>query len=442
MSSERPGAPRRPRRPMSERGSAPARTQGVADALPLEPASDGPAEVTVRTVVNHPFLFRKMVEVTPSSRVPARGEIVRVVDREGELLGHGLWNPRSTIAVRMLNRSQQAPDRDFWRRRLTEAVQIRTHFLGLDRKTNAYRLVHAEGDGLTGLVVDRLAEVLSVECFSLGIRQRIVPIIKILQDLTGAAHYRVRVDERVLMQEDFTAVELASAGLPAVVTIHEHGIRYRVRFEGAHKTGFFCDQRDNRERLAAYCADRVVLDVCSYTGGFGLNAKIRGQAREVTCVDLDERALALARENANLNQARLGLVHADAFGYLRQMSLNQRTYAVVVLDPPKLVTSRDELLPAKKKYFDMNALALRLVEPGGLLLTCSCSGMLPAHEFRSLVRAAARTVGRPVRVLEETGAAMDHPVALDVPETRYLKALWLLVGERETSDTKLPGIAE
>jgi 23S rRNA (cytosine1962-C5)-methyltransferase len=223
---------------------------------------------------------------------------------------------------------------------------------------------------------------------------------------------------------------LTTPQLPPRVTIHEHGLRYRIHFEEGHKTGFFCDQRDNRRDLARFCADKAVLDLCCYTGGFGLNALVRGKAREVTCVDLDEKAVALARENGNANQVRLEVIHADAFGYLRQMGLNAKTFGVIVLDPPKLIPDREEIAPGKRKYFDLNVMAMKLVEPGGLLLTCSCSGLLDAPEFLSLLRAAARNAGRHVQLLSLAGAAADHPVALDAPEGAYLKAAWLRVGDQ------------
>ena len=165
------------------------------------------------------------------------------------------------------------------------------------------------------------------------------------------------------------------------MTVEENGVRFRVHFEGGHKTGFFCDQRENRLRLAGFCRDRSVLDVCCYTGGFGLYALVKGEARDVTCVDLDEKAVALARENANANQVRPSFVHADAFGYMRQMNANGRTFGVVVLDPPKLIPGRLDVATGKRKYFDLNVLAMGLVEPGGMLLTCSCSGLLPPEEF-------------------------------------------------------------
>ena len=161
----------------------------------------------------------------------------------------------------------------------------------------------------------------------------------------------MHVDERIALQEDFPGRLLASPQLPPRVTIEEHGVRFRVHFERGHKTGFFCDQRDNRRDLARFCAGQSVLDACCYTGGFGLNALVRGQAREVTCVDLDEKAVALARENGNANRSGSTVVHADAFGYMRQMALNRRSFGVVVLDPPKLILDRDEVSVGQAEVF-------------------------------------------------------------------------------------------
>ena len=250
-----------------------------------------------------------------------------------------------------------------------------------------------------------------------------------MADSLGTKHVRVHVDERIALAEDFSGRPLTSPLSPPRVTIHEHGVRYRVQFEGGHKTGFFCDQRDNRRDLAPFCPGRSVLDACCYTGGFGLNALIRGEASEVTCVDLDEKAIALARENANANQVRPSFVHADAFGYMRQMGINGRRYGVVVLDPPKLIPGRLDISAGKRKYFDLNVLAMNLVEPGGLLLTCSCSGLLSREEFVILLRAAARKAGRSAQLLAATGASADHPVGLDALEGAYLKAVWLRMGD-------------
>jgi len=395
----------------------------------LEPESTLPA-VAIRAAGAHPFVFRKMVIGPVGAGLPNPGDLVRAVDREGRHLGYGLWNPRSQISLRILSREDEPPGRAFWDHKIARAVDLRVKTLGLEEGTNAYRVLHAEGDGLTGLIADRFDDVLSVEVFSLGMYQRIGPIVELCAGRLGTRHFRVHVDERVALQEDFPGRLLGSPQLPPRITIEEHGIRYRIHFEDGHKTGFFCDQRDNRRDLARFCAERSVLDACCYTGGFGLNALVRGKAREVTCVDLDEKAVAVARENGNANSVRLSVVHADAFGYMRQMALNERTFGVVVLDPPKLIIDRDEVPAGKRKYFDLNVLGMGLVEPGGLLLTCSCSGLLDAPDFQALLRAAARKAGRSVQLLAMTGASADHPVALDAPEGAYLKAAWLRIGDQ------------
>ena len=385
--------------------------------------------IAIRAAGTHQFVYRKMVEGPVGAAAPNHGDLVRVVDRDGVHLGFALWNGRSQISLRFLSRASEPPGPEFWSRRIDEAAALRTSVLNLERDTNAYRVVHAEGDGLSGLIVDRYDDVLSVEVFSLGMYQRIGPILSLCAARLGTSHYRVGVDERVAQLEDFSGRSLASVNLPPRVTVQEHGIRYRIHFDEAHKTGFFCDQRDNRRDLAGFCAGRTVLDLCCYTGGFGLNALIRGQAREVSCVDLDEKAVAVARENGHANQVKLEVIHADAFGYTRQMALNGKTYGVVVLDPPKLVVDRDEIPAGKRKYFDLNVLAMKLVEAGGLLVTCSCSGLLDAPEFMGLLGAAARNADRQVQLLAMTGAAPDHPVALNALEGAYLKVAWLRVGD-------------
>jgi 23S rRNA (cytosine1962-C5)-methyltransferase len=414
----------RPTRPELDRPApidVPDRPLDVEEELPT---------VAIRSAGQHPFVYRKMT-IGPAGRIrPRDGDLVRVVDRDGIPLGFGLWNARSQISVRMIARGIEPPGEAFWRARIDQAIGLRRDFLGLEKVTNAYRVLHAEADGLSGLIVDRFDDVLSVEIFSLGMYQRIGPILRILGERLGAPHFRVHVDERIAMAEDFPGRPVVSPKLPPRVTITENGVRFRVQFEGGHKTGFFCDQRDNRRALARYAADRTVLDVCCYTGGFGVTALKAGSAREVTCVDLDEKAIALARDNANANQVRPTLVHSDAFPYLRQMGVNGREFGVVVLDPPKLIPGRLDIASGKRKYFDMNVLALNVVEPGGLLLTCSCSGLLSAEEFLILLRAAARKAGRSVQVLGVTGAAPDHPVGLEALEGSYLKAVWLRVNER------------
>lgn len=384
--------------------------------------------------------------VAQSDPAARAGAVVNVYDKAGRFFGRGLYNPRSQIVLRILTREDVPIDEAFWRSRLARAVELRRR-LRLDEITDAYRLVHAEGDGLSGLIVERYADCLVFELFSLGMFQRIDALAEQLAALLGppagldrpgrsASRWRtvVRADAHIESLEGFRVSasdrirgQTPRPEAPAGLVIREHGVRYRVDVAGGHKTGFFCDQRDNRVRFARLCRDANVLDLCCYTGGFGLCARLLGPAREVTCVDLDEEALRLARENANLNQARIELVHADAFGYLRQMIANGRQYEAVVLDPPKLAATRADLPAALRKYQDLNQLALGAVVPGGVLLTCSCSGLVSPQAFEQAVFRAARLAGRTVQVFERTGAAPDHPVMMDCPESAYLKALWLRV---------------
>lgn len=406
----------------------------------LELPGNGPlAKVRLRSVRIHPHLFRKLIgEVDPAVHP---GDLVAVETPQGELLGHGLYNPRAEIAVRMLTFGPAPPGIEFWEEKLRRAVELRRDVLRLDATSDAYRVVHAEADGLSGLVIDRYGDVLSAEVFSLAMFQRSKALLECLGRMLGTKHSLVQIPVQTHGQEGFLAEPVRSPGLPEEVIVTEFGTKFRVRFEEGHKTGFFCDQRDNRRRLAELCSGRTVLDLCSYTGGFAIQAKRLGNATDVTAVDLDEKAIAIARDNARLNQQKINFVHADAFGYMRDMVANGRTFDVVVLDPPKLIRNRRELEEGTRTHLDLNRLAVQLVADGGLLLTCTCSGLLEEAEFLRLLQTAARQAGKPARsegatqtapgrclqILAKTGAAPDHPVAADCPETEYLKAVWMRV---------------
>lgn len=414
--------------PAGQRDESQRATPGLLEPRSLAVPGGELATVRLRTHTFHPLVYRKMVDRIDRTAQP--GDMVAVTDCRGRPFGYGLVNPRSEIVLRMISDAASPPDEAFWQQRLERAVSMRCQLLQLDAVTNAYRLVHAEGDQLSGLVVDRYNDVLAAEAFSLGIFQRSQEFLRRLAMLCGAKHTRICVDTQIHGQEGFLADPVVSADFPQRTTISEFGTRFRVVFATGHKTGFFCDQRDNRRRLADYCRDRTVLDLCCYTGGFAIQAKRLGAAREVTAVDLDETALALARENADLNQLRIHFVQADVFGYMRDMLNNRRQYDVVVLDPPKLIRSRREVEEGTRKHFDLNRLAMQLVRPGGMLLTCTCSGLLSDGEFSRLLHAAARQAGergRTLKLLARSGAAPDHPIAPNCPETEYLRAMWFCV---------------
>jgi 23S rRNA (cytosine1962-C5)-methyltransferase len=371
----------------------------------------------------HPWIFQKMVE-KPPTRIQA-GSLVDIVDRDQKWVGRGFYNGHSRIALRVLtDRPEEAIDEAFFARRLRDALALRRQELGLDALTDAYRLVHSEGDGLSGLIVDRFGSTLVLEFFAAGMyRFRSVIQDTLAGHFPGSQFYWF-AGEHVQKQESFDCREPER---PAPAVISEHGVRFRVAPGSKHKTGFFLDQRDNRKLLASFCPGKRVLDLCCNTGGFAVYAKTLGQAEEVVGVDLDEEALALAKQNANLNQTRIRFVQADLFPWLRDTMANGERFDVVVLDPSKQTRDREALDFALKRYLDMNRLALQAVSPGGILLTCSCTGLVSEAEFLETLRRAAWQAGRTLQILHVRGAAADHPFLIHVPEGRYLKAVFCRV---------------
>jgi 23S rRNA (cytosine1962-C5)-methyltransferase len=373
---------------------------------------------------NHPWIFQKMVE-KPEPK-PKPGSIVDIVDRDGTFAGRGFYNGHSRIALRVLTANpDEALDDAFFARRIGAAVRLRRDTLRLDAITDAYRVVHAEGDGLSGLVVDRFAGTLVIEYFSAGMFRQRDAIKRCLLEHFPDAQIYAFAEDHVQKQESF---DLAHPPAPPPTVIHEHGVKFHAAPGSKHKTGFFADQRDNRRFLADFCADARVLDLCCNSGGFGIYAKTLGGAREVVGIDLDEEILALAEHNARLNNAKVRFIQADIFAWLRDVAVNnQDQFDVVVLDPAKMTRDRDQVIPALKKYLDMNKLALAAVKPGGVFLTCSCTGLVSEEQFLDMLRRAAFYANRTVQVLRVSGAGPDHPWQAHVPESRYLKAAFCRV---------------
>ena len=371
----------------------------------------------------HPWIFQKMVE-KPANKLPP-GSVVDIVDRDGQWVGRGFYNGHSRIALRVLTlQPDEAIDEAFFARRLTRAVELRRNWLKLDAVSDAYRLVHAEGDGLSGLIVDRFGSLLVLEFFAAGMfRFRQVILDTLGQHFPNSQHYWFS-EEHVQKQESFDC-RASEAPKPGIVT--EHGLRFRVVPGSKHKTGFFVDQRDNRKALAELCTGRRVLDLCCNSGGFAVYAKALGQAEEVIGIDLDEEAVELAKHNANLNQARVRFVQADLFSWLRDVLATGQRFDVVVLDPAKQTRDREEIDFALKRYLDMNRLALKAVAAGGIFLTCSCTGLIGEDTFLDTIRRAGWQAGRTIQILRLSGAGPDHPFQVHVPEGRYLKAIWCKV---------------
>lgn len=370
----------------------------------------------------HPWVWSAQVH-KPESRLPP-GSVVEVVDAKERFVGHAFWNGHARIALRLLDTSPAtAIDADWIAARIGEAVQLRRGLLQLDRASDAWRVVHSEGDGLSGLIVDRYADIIVVEYFAAGMwkfREAIHDTL--LSHFPGARLYWF-AESHVQKQESF---DCRSPDVPEAVEVHEHGLRFHAAPGSGHKTGFFADQRDNRHRFAELARGRRVLDLCCNAGGFAVHAMAAG-AREAVGVDMDAGILEIAQANAAANNVEVTFEQSDIFDWVRAAVARGEQYDAVVLDPAKLTRDRSKVFDALKKYFAMNRMALDIIPPGGLLLTCSCTGLVGEADFLEMLRRVGLNAGRKIQVLEVRGAGTDHPFRTDVPEGRYLKAVFCRV---------------
>ncbi len=371
----------------------------------------------------HPSIWPKMIG--EASRDAKPGDLVQVLAKDGSPFGWGYWNPKARMPLRIVRHGGEALDESFFTDAIRRAASLRREVLKLDAETDSYRAIHGDADFLPGIVADKFGDVLSVELTGLAAWQRLPEWLPLLHECFGTQRVVVQVDPDLARIEGIPRSGGAESDDVRNVRIREHGIRYEVNFSEGHKTGFFCDQRDNRRRVGQWAAGRTMLDLCCYTGGFAVSAALGG-ASDVTAVDLDENAVAMAKRNANLNQTRVKFTHADAFTWCRTMIENGRTWELVVCDPPKFIHGRDDET-GRAKYHDLNKLALQLVAPGGLFVTCSCSGQLGAGDFERIVVNAAHRQNKRLQILDRTGAGPDHPTLSNYPESRYLKVLWARV---------------
>jgi 23S rRNA (cytosine1962-C5)-methyltransferase len=372
----------------------------------------------------HPWVFSgALVGVSPS---PADAAEVRVVDAGGAFIARGLYNRRSQIRVR-LYRWEDAPlDAAFLATRIREAIGLRRGTLGLDAPEGACRLVFSEGDGLSGLTVDRYGPYLSLQLTSLALAARLEEILDVLVGETSAEGVVLRTERGILAEEGLELTDGPVRGsIPEVpFEILERDLRFTVDLRAGQKTGFYLDQRYNRHRAARFADGRTVADVCCYTGGFGVTMA-RAGASAVVGVDVSRRALELASSNAELNgvSESMRFERSDAFIWLEAEALAGRRYGMIVLDPPRLARTRKGVPQALQGYERLNGLALSCLEPGGILVTCSCSGRVGTEDFQGAVARGALRAGRRVRILERLGQSADHPVSTACPETAYLKCL-------------------
>ncbi|NUO10039.1 MAG: class I SAM-dependent rRNA methyltransferase [Candidatus Brocadia sp.] len=374
----------------------------------------------------HPWIFSRMIRHS-QKRLPP-GTLVEVVSREGTFLGRGIYNYNSNIGIRLLTEDvSELLDREFFFRKLEQARILREEVLEIHKTSDSYRLVHGEADGLSGLIIDKFASVFVIEPYSAGYFGIMEWIVSSLQSLYPDARVVVRPDERIAAKEgvDFSKVAKAYPG-PDSVEIKENRLRMKVNLKTGHKTGFFLDQRENRLTLSQYCRGKTVLDCFCYTGGFAISAMLAG-AKSAMAIDLDEKALETAQENARLNAASVTFQHVNAFDYLRMMTGKGMQADVVVLDPSKLAGCTEEIKRAHRTYGDINRLGMQVIRPGGILLTCSCSGLVSEREFLSILTRSAAEAGVVLQIFKITGASSDHPFSTIFPEGRYLKAVFARV---------------
>jgi 23S rRNA (cytosine1962-C5)-methyltransferase len=389
----------------------------MSDVLP-------PVRLLTDELPKGPWIFGRQVETRDA---PLDGSLVEVLDHSGRFCGHGLYNGASDIRVRLLSRGKKSElrnPRDFLLRRLASADRIRKKVLRLPEVTDAYRIVHAEGDDLPGLIVDKLGDCLVCEHHSLGFWKLRRELESALSELYPEVPIVHRVPPSVTKSEGFTPEEpTADLGQR---WIKENGLAFPVRPGHGHKTGWFCDQRDNRVRVASFARGQDVLDLCCNAGGFALHAARAGASR-VRGIDLDEVPIASARDAAAKNGLAAEFIHADAFDVLRSVREDRQKPGVVVVDPHKIVKTRMQLEAGLKRYSDLNTLALECVRPGGVVATFSCSGILDLPSFLGMVFQAARRAGREIRLLETLGAGPDHPQRPEFSRSRYLKGALLAV---------------
>ena len=376
----------------------------------------------------HPWVFSGAVAAVNGD--PAPGDTVEVLSAGGEFLAVAAYNAHSQIAGRVWDWQQRPVDAEFFRERVRDAVALRNRLL---QEAGAVRLVHAESDGLPGVVVDRYADIVVVQLSSAGAMRWRGEIVEALAETLRPRAIFERSDADVLALEGLKpSIGLLQGEPPAGdLMIEEGGVKFAIDVAGGHKTGFYLDQRTNRRRLRDIARGADVLDAFCYTGGFSLNA-LAGGASSVTAIDSSGAALGLLGQNAVANGFAIPeCIEGDVFTLLRTMRDRARSFDVIVLDPPKFAPTAARAEKAARAYKDINLLAFKLLKPGGLLFTFSCSGGVSRELFQKIVAGAALDAHVDAQIVEHLSAGADHPIALNFPEGEYLKGLVCRVADRQ-----------
>ena len=371
----------------------------------------------------HPWIFSGAIDRIQGNTEP--GDIVSLFSADEQFLAKGFLNPHSQIRFRALTFAQEPIDAPFFKQRITQALALRQSLLNAE--TNAFRVVHSDGDLLPGLIVDRYAEALVVQFHSLGMLRIKKEIVEILLDLLAPTVIVERSDTQALHREGATSPKQILYGkMPAKIEILENDLKFRVDLLDGQKTGFYLDQRDNRQRIMSIAGGKKLLNCFAYSGGFSVyGAKVGAQT---TSVEMSRPALDLAKENFLLNgfdPAAHEFVAANVFEYLRKMPKNH--FDVIVLDPPAFVKQKQQVNKGARGYKDINRLAMQQIKPDGFLLTCSCSSFVNRDLFRKIVFSAAAEAERNVQIIAQPSQPFDHPINIFHPEGEYLKSLLLHV---------------
>ena len=358
---------------------------------------------------------------------PADGDVVDLATHDGTFVARGLWNASSKLRVRLYAFDAATRlDDGLWKSRIASAVALRQS-LGLGDVGGATRLVNSEGDDLSGLIVDRYGEWLSVQVTALAMSHRLDTICDALESLVAPKGILLRGAERGLAKLEGLHLpdRLVRGTAPSgAIFVTEHGLKFGVDLAEGQKTGFYLDQRDNRQAATRFARGRRVLDMFCYSGGFATACAVSGGARSVLAVDSSAKATALAKANADLNgAANVSVETADAFEKLAALKTAGDHFGMVILDPPKFARSRASLDDAMRAYHRINRLAVDLLEPGGILVTNSCSGAVSREDFLVMLAGVAQRSGRTIQLLECRGAAPDHPVSAGCLEGEYLKCI-------------------
>lgn len=375
----------------------------------------------------HPWVFSGAIQTVQGS--PNNGETVSVISESGEILAWGAFSANSQIRVRVWSfNPEENIDGEFFWKRLDQAISMRRSRLD-PAITNAVRLVFGESDGLPGLVIDEYDSLLVVQFLSSGGEYWKDTIIENLSRLcpNKPIFERSDADVRELEGLPLRYGWVIGQALPELIQISEHGLRFSIDYRSGQKTGFYLDQRANRLRIRKYVKNRDILDCFCYTGGFLLNA-LAGGARSVTAIDASETVLQLAKQNLLSNQfpdGEVRWVQGDVFQILRVLRDQGRSFDTIILDPPKFAPTTAQVERAARGYKDINLFAFKLLKPGGILATFSCSGGVSADLFQKIVAGAALDAGVDVQILEHLHQDIDHPIALNFPESEYLKGLIL-----------------